>query len=342
MSPTDFTQAALGTKPVGIQTNYQAVPKAGGWDYFKLTTNQTTGSSTRTPITREQYVAAGFKDPGAVQPTTTAPSGGGSPGAFPQALAYEPAGGAAGGGGTYDAAAAQAAAQEAQKTGLRGTISNLIGSAMDIYKNLYGGLEKQAAAQKGQLETQFGQGLGEVGKQFTTELPKIGQAYAARGAYDSTWRAGAEQSAADAYAKQIADLYKSQQEALGKVGSAYQTEKAKYGVGQSALQDTLSRLGSVTDINELTALQNAIQSKIGDLQVAQAGMGTEAQNVAATQALQGMSDKFAQASKTIQTIVRGQAPAMLKKSIAENIIINSDLTDAEKKQLQDVVNTQIA
>lgn len=335
MNPIQATQAAFGLPQGGTEFFYTPSPD-GGYNFYRRDTSPA-GNVNVTPITREAYARSMGGYPADTVSQTQAAAGIQETTAGTTMAAQEDPYAAA-----ARAQAAAIAAEERKKTGLRSTIGSLIGGAMDIYKNLYGGLEKQAAAQKGQLETQFGQGLGEVGKQFSTELPKIGQAYAARGAYDSTWRAGAEQTAADAYAKQIADLYKSQQEALGKIGSAYQTEKAKYGVGETALQNIQGRLADVTDLNELTALRNSIESKIGELQTAQAGMGTQPENIAATQALQGMSDKFAQVSKTIQTIVQGQAPAMLKKSIAENIIINSDLTDAEKKQLQDVVNTQVA
>lgn len=330
MNPTDFTGAALGIAPVGMATTYRVVPKAGGYDFFRDVTNQRTGQVQSVPITREQYAAAGFSVPSDIAPTTQQDTGNVTLGPEIQA-----AGGGGGGGATYDAAAAQ-------RAGLRGTISNLIGNAMNIYKNLYGGLESQAAAQKGQIEQQYGQNVAKLGEQFSTEVPKIGQAFAARGAYDSTWRTGAEEAAAKAYQQQLAAMGQEQTSALGKIGSAYQTERAKYGVGEQSLQDIMSRLGSVTDVNELTALQNAIQSKIGELQVAQAGMGTEAQNVAATQALQGMSDKFAQASNTISTIIRGQAPAMLKRQVASSVIVNSGLTEDEKRQLQSQVDTQLA
>lgn len=253
--------------------------------------------------------------------------------------------GGGGGGGTYDAAAAQAAAQaakdEATRRTLREGIGGLLTKAMDVYKSLYGGLESLAGSQKAQLEKQYGQNVAQIGQQFTQELPKIGQAYAARGAYDSTFRTGAEQVAQQAYAQQLSDLATEQTGALGKIGAAYTAERAKYGVGETALQNISNRLGEVTDINELTALRNSIESKIGELQTAQAGLGTEAMNVAATAGLQGMSDKFAQASQTIQNIVQGQAPALLKKQIAQQIIVNSNLTEEEQKQLQNVVN-QIA
>lgn len=254
--------------------------------------------------------------------------------------------GGGGGGGTYDAAAAQAAAQAAQEARTRNTlregIGSLISRATDIYKSLYGGLESLAGSQKAQLEKQYGQNVAQIGQQFTQEIPKIGQAYAARGAYDSTFRTGAEQAAQQAYGQQLANLAQEQTGALGKIGGAYQAERAKYGVGESALQNIASRLGDVTDINELNALRNSIESKIGELQTAQAGLGTEAMNVAATAGLQGMSDKFAQASQTIDNIIKGQAPALLKKQIADQIIVNSNLTDQEQKQLRDIVTSQIA
>lgn len=242
----------------------------------------------------------------------------------------------------YDPAAeamkAQERVQEQQRSGLREGIRNLLTSAGNVYKSLYGGLETMAAGQKGQLEKQYGENVGQIADQFSSELPKIGQAYAARGAYDSTFRTGAEELANQAYGKQLTGLAQEQQSALGKIGSAYQTERAKYGAGETALQSIGSRLGDVTDLGELTSIRNAIESKIGELQTAQAGLGTEAQNIATTQAFAPMTDRFAQASQTIQNIVRGQAPPLLKKQIANQIIVNSNLSEEEQKQLQSIVN----
>lgn len=326
-------------------TSYSAVPKAdGGFNFFRIDVNPSNVSNPRQirAITREEYTRAGYADPTAstyaTQPAPTGDMGqttadqGGTIAGDPYAAAY----------------AAQVAEQqrmlaeqERQRSGLRSGIQSLIGQARDIYKNLYGGLTRAGESQKQQLEKTYGQGVQQLGETYSAEMPKIAQAYAARGAYDSTWRAGAEQQAQKGYESQLGQMQMAQQEALGKLGQALAESRAQYGAGESALQNVLGRLGEVTDLNELTALRNQIENKISDLQTAQAGQLTREEQLAQVANVPGLSNRFAQAQQTISTIIAGQAPAPLKRSIASQIIVNSDLTDQEKQSLQNQVN-QIA
>jgi hypothetical protein len=298
---------------------------SGGYDFFA----QNAVSGAKMPVTREVYAAnMGGSYPTDVVPGTTGQI------ATPTQTAAAPV--------AVDTAAQQqaaaVAADAAQKSGLRSGIQNLISQAKDIYGSLYGGLTKQAASEKGQLESAYAKNLQDFGSQYASELPKIAQAYAARGAYDSTWRAGAEQAAQQGYQTQLGQLSQAQQEALGKVGQRYAETQGQYQAGQAGLETILGRLGSVTDINDLTSLRNQIENKIIEINAAKAGQLTQEQQLAQTQGLGSVSDKFSQASQTIDTIINGQAPVMLKKSIASQIVGSAGLSESEQKQLLDKIN----
>jgi len=331
MNPSSLSGATV--KPSGYldvpPSDYYAKPdQSGGYNFFKTSYQTFNPNPIIIPITREQFVAAGNIDPTAS--TYNQPAGIAS--AAPAAAAPVAVDTAA------QQQAAAVAADAAQKSGLRSGIQNLISQAKDIYGNLYGGLTKQAASQKGQLESAYAKNLQDFGSQYASELPKIAQAYAARGAYDSTWRAGAEQAAQQGYQTQLNQLNQAQQEALGKVGQAYAETQGQYQAGQAGLNTILGRLGSTTDVNELTTLRNQIENKLIELNAAKAGQLTQEQQLAQTQGLGPVSDKFSQASQTIDTIINGQAPVMLKKSIASQIVGSAGLSESEQKQLLDKIN----
>lgn len=334
----------LGLGALGIGSSrpqYTLVAKPdGGYDFYRVNYNLGRPVSS-TKVTREEYAAAGYQDP--TQPqninietkTDTGTSGQDTttqqqPNVNPEQTALEKY--------MADQAIANAAALESQKSGIKSGIKDLISRAKDIYKGLYGGLESQAAGKKSELESQYGKGVQTLAEEYAQQLPAIGQAYAARGAYDSTWRAGAEQQAQTGYEKQLSELAQSQKESLAKLGQAVTESKAGYAAGEQGLQSILDQLGTTTDLTSLQNLQIQLQNKINELTQAQAGQLTTEQQLSAAAGLGGVSDKFNQASKTIQTIIQGQAPAMLKKSIASQIVSTSDLTDQEKKQLQDQID----
>lgn len=334
MNPTQGTQAAFGLPQGGTEFFYTPSPD-GGYNFYRRDTSPA-GNVNVTPITREAYARSMGGYPADTVPQTQAAAGIQETTAGTTMAAQEDPYAAA-----ARAQAAAIAAEERKKTGLREGIRGLIGQAGDIYRNIYGGLTRQAEAQKGQLEQTYGKGVQTLGETYTAELPKIAQAYAARGAYDSTWRAGAEQEAQRGYEKQLGEMGTAQQEALRKLGQTFAESRAQFGAGETGLQTILGRLGDVTDLNELTALRNQIENQITSLRQAEATQLTPEQQSAVAAQLPAANDRFAQAQTTIRTIIAGQAPAMLKRSIANQIIVNSPLTDEEKRTLQAQVNTEI-
>jgi len=250
--------------------------------------------------------------------------------------------------GTFQPGAQQAAtdttvsSDTAKAAGLKGTITDLVGKAKTLYDQLFGGAQNVYSEKKSNLETQYSKGLGELAKSYATELPKIGQAYAAQGAYRSTWRGGAEQAAQQGYQKQLSDLAEAQKQAIAGLGGEFTKTQAQVSGGKSELQTVLDRIAGETDINALTSLRNKLDTQIADLQTNIATTQTQPQQLAAAGGIASVSDKFNQANQTISTIINGQAPAALKKQIASQIVTSSDLTDQEKQQLQNRINSEIA
>ena len=231
--------------------------------------------------------------------------------------------------------------QAAQRSSLQKGIQKLVGDAMGVYDSLYGNLNTAAASQRQALESRFSRETGALGEQFTQEIPRIGQAYAARGAYNSSWRGGAESRAKKAFEGQLAGLGEQQKAEMGKIGQEVATREAEFGAGQAALNRALALVPQTTDITELTNLQTEIQKQIDNLRTQQAGLQSQEAFVQRFQQLAPASDRMAQLSRTLSTIIQGEAPVPLKQSVAAQIIGSSGLTPEEQQQALTNFNAQL-
>ena len=229
----------------------------------------------------------------------------------------------------------------AQRTNLQKSIQKLVGDAMGVYDSLYGNLNTAAASQRQALESRYARETGSLGEQFTQEIPRIGQAYAARGAYDSSFRGRAEQSAKEGFEKQLQGLGAQKTAEMGKIGSEIATREAEFRGGQDILNQYLAQLPNVTDVNELTNIQNEIQRRINDLRVAGAGLQSQEAFVNRFQQLTPSTDRMAQLQSTLSRIIAGEAPGALKQSVGAQIIASSGLTEEEKAQALTQFNAQV-
>lgn len=231
--------------------------------------------------------------------------------------------------------------QAAQRSSLQKGIQKLVGDAMSVYDSLYGNLNTAAASQRQALESRFSRETGALGEQFTQEIPRIGQAYAGRGAYDSSWRMNAEEAARKGFENQMATLGEEQKASMSKIGQEVATREAEFGAGQAALNRALALVPQTTDITELTNLQTEIQKQIDNLRTQQAGLQSQEAYIQRFQQLAPASDRMAQLSKTLSTIIQGEAPVPLKQSVGAQIIAGSGLTEEEKQQALTNFNAQL-
>lgn len=232
--------------------------------------------------------------------------------------------------------------QAVQRTNLQKNIQKLVGDAMGVYDTLFGNLGTAAASQRQALESRFGRETGALGEQFTQEIPRIGQAYAARGAYDSSWRGQAEAQAKQNFENQMQGLQAERMAAGQKLGQEVATQEAQFRGGQAGLNEMLARIPGVTDVNALTEMQAQLQQRINDLRASQAGLQSQEAFMQRFEQLTPSTDRMARLSQTLTNIIRGEAPAPLKQSVGAQIIANSDLTEEEKQQALQNFTSQIA
>lgn len=231
--------------------------------------------------------------------------------------------------------------EEEKKTGLRSGIGGLIDQALGIYETLYGNIRGAAKSSKEALDKRQQTETTSLTDQFNAEVPKLGASYAARGLADSTYRTSAIHGAGQEFQNQLTDMSTQTEAEKAKIGAELMAQEAQLGTGQSLLNLTRSRLGEVTDLQELIDTQAEIQRKIAELQgQAQAG-GTREGYLQRFSQIAPATDRMAGLQATLTNIINGQAPGPLKRAIAQQIIGSSGLTEEEKNNLNTQVTQQI-
>lgn len=239
---------------------------------------------------------------------------------------------------TADIAAQQ---QGAQISNLKKNIQNLVGNAMGVYETLYGNLGAAAASQKKQLEEQFGQQESQMQQQFSQELPRIGTAYAGRGAYDSSWRINAEQAAKDQMLNQLKSLGMERTAQMSSLGKSVMEQEAAFKTGQDALNRYLADIQGITDIDKLSALQTDVQKRISELEQAKAGLQSQETFTQKFQQIGGPSSRTGQVKAIVDNILSGAAAPELKQSVAAGFIQASGLSPQEQDVLIQYLNSSI-
>lgn len=237
--------------------------------------------------------------------------------------------------------AQQRAQEEAQRGQLRGEIGGGIQNLQNVYSQLFGDITGAATGQRQALEQRYGRETQALGQQFNEQLPAIGRGYAARGAYQSSYRTDAEQQAQDQFNKQLQDLAAQREADAAKIGQYVAEQQAKIQAEQGMLGTIGGRLGQTQDINELMQLRNQIERQIADTQTARAGAMSQQQLMQRFQQLAPAADRLSQLQGTLTTIMQGAAPSALKRATAEQIIGSAGLTPEEQDRLRTQIN-QIA
>jgi hypothetical protein len=237
--------------------------------------------------------------------------------------------------------AAQKAAEEAQKTQYRQNITGLIDQALGVYDTLFGNVGAAATSQRQALESRYNKETGSLTDQFNAELPKIGRGFAGRGTYDSSYRIEGENEAGKQFQNQLDTVKTGYETDQAKIGQELMAQQANINTGKSLLNITKSQLGQVTDLNELLATQNEINKKIVELQGAAQSTGTQEAYKAKFGELAPAADRMSTLQNQLSTIINGQAPASLKRAVAQQIVGSAGLPKDQEDQLTNIINTQI-
>lgn len=284
------------------------------------------------------------------QGATAAPSGGASAPVSPnQSLAFNNSAGGTAGSGTSaaqaaaDAAAAQAeAARIAKVTQYRGNITNLAKSIMDVYDSLYGSVDQAGAGQSQQVNQKYDTQTKGLTDQFNQDIPMVGASYASRGAFDSSYRANAEDNATHSFNNQLDLQSQGRQDDLAKVGQFVASTKGNINAEKGDINYKLAQINQTEDPNELLQLQNAIQGKLQAAQSDQSNLGTPQGYAAQAEALAPSTDHTAALRSQLSSIIQGQAAPVLKNSVGQKLIAASGLSPDDQQKLAQEFSAQIS
>jgi hypothetical protein len=243
---------------------------------------------------------------------------------------------ATGGGGTSAAdaaAAAQAAAQAAAAGRARDAITGLAHSILGVYDSLYGNVNQAGADQANQVNSKYDTENTGLTNEFNQEFPTIGNSFAARGAYDSSYRQDAEGNAQQSFQDQLGQQQQGRNTDLAKIGQFVAQNRAGLDANKQGVNAILEHIGGTTDVNELSQIQNAIQQKLIDAQGQSASLGTQGGYLSQIQAIAPTQNQTASLQANLKSIIQGQANPFLKKTVGTKLIQTSGLPDAQKQQL---------
>lgn len=236
-------------------------------------------------------------------------------------------------GGTGGGADPAAAAQTAAANKARDAITGLAHSILGVYDSLYGNVNQAGADQAAQVNGKYDTENTGLTDQFNQDFPNIGNSYAARGAYDSSYRQNAEHNAQQGFENQLDQQGVARNADLSAVGKKTAEWGAQLGAGKQSVNAVLDHIGNVTDVNELSQIQSAIQKQLIDAQSQSASLGTQGGYVSQLQAIAPTQDQTASLQANLKSIIQGQANPFLKKTVGTKLIQTSGLPDAQKQQL---------
>lgn len=237
----------------------------------------------------------------------------------------------------YDAAAAQAAADKAQKVAqanqLKGSINGIINNVKGVYDAIYGDLNVVGADKASQVQQRYNNENTALVDQFSTEFPSIGNAYAGRGAYDSSYRQDAEAGATRQFNNMQNDLVTGRNQDLSKVGEYVAGQRAQVGADRSSLDNMAAMIANSEDPAELQQIQQQISDKLGQVTASRAGLQSQDAYRATADQLVSTADRSGALKQTLGNIISGAAPSALKRSVAGKLIQSSGLSPDEQAML---------
>lgn len=248
-----------------------------------------------------------------------------------------------GGGGGSTLTAEQVAAQQriAQANALKSSITGLIGNIKGVYDAIYGDVSNVAADRTAQADKSHAADVNSLTGQFNNLFPQIGQGYAARGTYDSSYRGDAEKVATDEFGNEIGQLDQGYKSDLAQIGQFVAGKRADINSQKGGLDAVLQQIADSQNPDELTTLKNTLDERLRSLTASRADLGTQASYLQQLNSAVPVQNRLAPLQQTLQNVVNSAVPAPVKKAIAAQVVQQSGLGDDETKKLLADINSQI-
>jgi hypothetical protein len=245
--------------------------------------------------------------------------------------------GGGGGGGGAPAAPDPKIAQLAQaKSGVNG----IVNSIFNVYNALYSDVGGAAADKANQVNQKYDTENKTLTDQFNSNFGQIGQGFAARGAYDSSYRINAEDQAQNAFGNAMAQQGNAKQSDLAGVGQFLAQSRGQIDAGKGSLGLVEQQIANATDVNEVVNLQNTLNAKLAELQGQQSGAQTQNYYLGQLNQQVPSTSALPQLQQSLANVMSSKVPPQVKRSIAEQLIAGATLSQPEKDQLSAQIAAQ--
>lgn len=208
------------------------------------------------------------------------------------------------------------------------SLTDKINALNDLYNLIYQDLGTMTKEQRKKIEEGYGQQAQTQQTQYEQTARQLPLQYGAMGVGDSSYYAKAAGTASDLYDQAIKQIQQEKETKLGELGRAYETQKAAFQAGQSALGG-LPQYGTQADVS-------ALQQQIGSLTQQRAGLGTQASYMGA---LQNIAPTPTMSTGQLETKLKeltGQSiPSFAKQTIGEGQIKQAGLTPEQQSYYTD-------
>jgi hypothetical protein len=229
----------------------------------------------------------------------------------------------------------------AQVGALGGQIRTLIDRAKGIYNSIYGSADTSAAEQNGQLTANYNKTVGDVNAQLGDSTAATNAAYAARGTGDSSYRGNTVDTLNKAATGAIEDAGTELKNSQSAIGQWLTEQKGNVAAQNQGLDSILSHISESKDVNELTQLRAALESRITEAQQSANGIQSTAKSVAAANAVTPSATRVNALKSTLGNIVASAAAPTIKRQLGQSFITNSGLSEADQKALMDQLDASL-
>jgi hypothetical protein len=246
------------------------------------------------------------------------------------------------GGGYVDPAISAEAERQAKLAEGRAAVTNLVGSITGVYDALYGDIGTVAREKTGQLESKYGREIENYTGEFNDQFPVIGQSYAARGAYDSSYRQDKEGIATRGFQRGLGDIQANKREDLAKVGQYISQTQADINAQKGGTQAILDQLAAIEDENTLTNLRNELDTKLRTLQASRAGNQSQAAYMNTLNTTVPGASRMGSIKANLDNVLKSAIPTALKRSVVTQLVNNAGLASEDAQKLLGELNLQLS
>ena len=241
----------------------------------------------------------------------------------------------------YDAAAAAMAQKTAQANALKGGLTGIINNIKGVYDAIYGDIDTVGADKSSAVRNRYNKESTALADQYATDFPQIGNAFAARGTYDSSYRQDAEERAKRQYSSVQDNLALGRDDDLAKVGQYIASQRASVEADRTSLQQMQDLINASEDPAELQQLQQTLNQKMNDITASRAGLRSQDSYRAEADALVSTADRTQGLRQSLSNIVEGAAPTPLKRSVAMKLIQSSGIPVDQQQALANDFDRQL-